>query len=332
MTVISETLVPDIFFLPEWGQAYASQDHGQVEVFELKNEYGHIFYQFVVRPIPFKLNGIQYFDTITPFGTGGPIILNCQPGKRSKLTALFDEEFQKFCSECQIITEYIRFNPWLKNKDDFNETYSFDKRGITMYIDLTVNDYFKDEFESKARQQVRRAQKNEIELEYDYTGATLSEFSRIYDIMAKRNNIPSYYMFSEEFLKNSFRFLEGKQFIIHAKHEGRYISTAFFLHQGDYLHYHLAANDPEYFHLAANSLILDEACRWGVKHQKKELHLGGASSEPLSRFKKRFTKTDPLDIITGKKVRDSEIYNQLIRARKEQGDIEDLSYFPLYRA
>lgn len=73
---------------------------------------------------------------------------------------------------------------------------------------------------------------------------------------------------------------------MYAKYEGRYIFAAMFVYHGDYLHYLFAANDPEYFHVAANSLILDEGCKWGVQHHKKEMHLGGASTEELFRFKK----------------------------------------------
>ena len=331
MTVKSKEQVPDVFFMPEWGKAYESQDHGESRVFEVKNSIGHIFYHFVVRPIPILDGETHYYDTITPFGQSGPIILECQPGKQADLVALFDQEFQEYCMHNNIVAEYIRFNAWLKNVDDFKELYSIDNRGITMYIDLAVSDFFLDEFKSSTRQQVRRALKNNVEIEYDFTGESIPEFHRLYQIMARRNDIPEYYLFSEKLLKNSFQLLEGKQFIVYVKHEGIAISAALFAHHGDYLHYHLAANDPDYFHLAGNSLLINEGCRWGVENGKKEMHLGGASTEALYRFKRGFTKTEPLDILTGKKIRNPEAYQRLsdIKARNE--GIENPSHFPMYR-
>ncbi|SDI35665.1 Acetyltransferase (GNAT) domain-containing protein [Planococcus glaciei] len=331
MTVKSKVQVPDIFFMPEWGKAYESQDQGESRIFEVKNAIGHIFYSFVLRPIPILAGETLYYDTVTPFGQNGPIILKCQPGKKAELIALFDQEFQTYCTQHNIVAEYIRFSAWLKNVEDFKDIYSIDNRGITMYIDLTVQDFFMEEFKSPTRQQVRRALKNNVQIEYDFTGESIQEFHRLYQIMAKRNDVPAYYLFSEELLKNSFELLEGKQFIVYVKHEGVAISAALFVHHGDYLHYHLAANDPTYFHLAGNSLLINEGCRWGVEHGKKELHLGGASTEALYRFKRGFTKTEPLDILTGKKIRNPGAYQLLsdIKARSE--GIENPSHFPMYR-
>lgn len=324
--------LPDIYFLPEWGKFFESKEEkGEWRVFELKNETGHLFYQFIVRPIPLKAGEITYYDTITPYGFSGPIILECVEGKKEELVQLFDEEFQQYCNENNIITEYVRFNPWLKNIEDFRDLYSLRNNGHTLYIDLTVNDFFMEEFSPKARTQVRRALKNNVEIEYDFDGTNTKEFHRLYEMMANRNNLGEYYRFSEDFLRNSFNSLEGKQFFLHAKHEGRYVSSSFIVHHGDYVHYHLTANDPSYFHLAANSLIVYEACRWSVEKGKKELHLGGGTIESLDQFKKKFTKTAPLDLLMGKKVRNEETYNLLVEYKKNNGGIENPGYFPLYR-
>lgn len=324
------TKIPDIYFMPEWGKSYESKDGGELKIFEFENEIGHVFYQFILRPVPAKNAGVAYFDTITPYGFSGPLVLRCDPGKKEELVALFDNEFQQYCEKHNIVAEYIRFNPWLKNKRDFNTIYKIEDNGCTVAIDLTVEDFFMDEFSSNARKQVRRAWKNNVEIEYDYTGSSIKEFHRLYKLMAKKNNVDEYYLFTEKFLMNSFKALKGKQFIISAKHEGKYISTALFIHQGDYLHYHLAASDPEYFHLAGNSLLIYEGCRWGTENGKKELHLGGGS-ENLCRFKSGFTKGETLEFKVGTKVRNEEVYNGLVEDKKTKSEIKDEGYFPLYR-
>lgn len=329
------TNFPDIYFLPEWGKAYeVKEENGELRIFELENELGHVFYQFIVRPIPLNYGSTTYYDTITPFGFSGPIILKCKEGKNEELATLFNEEFQKYCEKNNIVTEYVRFNPWLKNLQDFQKYYSLRNNGITQFIDLTVDDFFMDEFSSPTRSQVRKARKNNVEIEYDFTGARSKEFHRLYGFLAKKRNIDNdYYLFSEEFLKDSFKQLKGKQFIIYAKHEGKYISAAYVIHHGDYIHYHLAANDPAFLHLAGNSLIMYEICRWGVEHGKKELHLGGTGGdEQLFKFKKKFTKTEPLNLLMGKKIRNEEVYQTLVNYKKTNGGgIKNPDYFPLYR-
>lgn len=328
LSVSIKTGIPDIFFLPEWAEAYESQDDGVAVLFEFSHSLGRIHYPFIKRMVP----GITgYFDTITPFGLNGPLITECQAGREKELAAAFDQAFQQYCTDNRIIAEYIRFNPWVGNIEHFGEFYGIDKRGIAMYVDLTSGDYFMDEFKSGTRQQVRRAMKNEVTIEYDFTGETLDDFCRIYELMAKRNSIPDYYLFSRDFLADSFHKLAGKQFIINALHEGKRISTALMVHHGDYLHYHLAANDPAYFKFAANSLVLSEACRWGTDNGKKQMHLGGASTEPLYRFKRGFTKTEPLDILTGKKIRNDAVYEKLVRTKIAADAETNTAHFPIYR-
>ncbi|RNF39535.1 GNAT family N-acetyltransferase [Planococcus salinus] len=325
---------PDIYFLPEWGKYFEKKEvEGELRIVELENEWGHVFYQFIVRPIPLISGPTLYYDTITPFGFSGPIILKCEKGRNEELAVLFNQKFQEYCEAHHIVTEYVRFNPWLKNLNDFKGFYSLRNNGITQYIDLTVNDYFAEEFSPKSRTQVRKARKSGVEIELDFTGAHTKEFCRLYELMAIKNNVENeYYLFTEEFIRDSFKLLEGKQFILFAKYQGNYISASLILHHGDYVHYHLTANDPEYFHLAANSLIIDEACRWGVEHGKKQLHLGGTSGdEQLFRFKKKFTKTAPLDLLMGKKIRNEEVYNMLVDFKKSNGGIQNMDYFPLYR-
>lgn len=47
MTLVSKSLMPDIFFLPEWGKIYARQEKGEHEVFDFATDYGQVSYQFV---------------------------------------------------------------------------------------------------------------------------------------------------------------------------------------------------------------------------------------------------------------------------------------------
>lgn len=326
------TIFPDIYFLPDWGKFFESKEEaGKLTIFELKNNIGHIFYQFILREIPISNGKTKYYDIITPYGFSGPVIISCPANRKEELTKSFDEEFQLYCEKNHIVTEYVRFNPWIQNLNDFKELYQLRDNGHTIYIDLSVPDFFMDEFSAKARTQVRKARKKNVEIEFDYSGSTAKEFHRLYQLMAKKNNVNNeYYLFSEEFLRNSFKAFEGKQFFINAIFEGKYISSSLVIHHGEYVHYHLTGNDPEYYHLAANSLILYEACRWGTENGKKEIHLGGGNDEVI-RFKKGFTKTQPLKLLMGKKIRNQKIYGELSAIRENEVESLNRDFFPLYR-
>lgn len=323
--------LPDIFFLPEWGQAFQELDKGEACIFEFNHKLGHIYYQFIKRKIPDNLGFSTFYDIITPYGFGGPIILENNPSEREQFLSLYDDAFNKYCLNEDIIAEYVRFNPWLKNHLDFQKKYTIKYNNYTLYTDLTVKDFFMEEFSSRIRNKIRNAEKKGVQLEYDLTGSSVEEFYRLYQLTAEKNNFSDYYRFSLDFLLSTFKLLGTRQFIINAKYENKYISSAIFLDYGDYVHYFLAANDYRFITLNANSMILNEIGKWGKKKGKKQLHLGGAFSDELFAFKKHFTKKGICDFYVGKKIRNEQIYNELIDIKLKKGGINDNSYFPLYR-
>lgn len=323
--------LPDIYFLPDWGKLFQEHDGGEICVFEFKNELGHIYYQFIKQHLPANLGYDQYFDIITVYGFNGPVIIKCDSTNKERLVIEYNNAFQKYCLNNNIISEYIRFSPWLKNHLDFESIYATRYNNYTLFTDLTVHDFFMEEYSSKARNHIRKAVKSGVILEFDYTGVSINEFQRLYKLMAKKNNVSEFYLFKTEFLKRSFNVLNNKQFIINAIFENKYISSAIFLHFGKYIHYHLAANDPSYYGFCANSMILREACTWGQLNGKTQMHLGGAFSKELFAFKKEFIKQGICDYYIGKKIRNEEIYQDLVNKRINSGPISNMSYFPLYR-
>lgn len=328
---MNESVFPDIYFLPEWGTLFQKHDGGEVCVFDFENEKGRVFYQFNKRRISSERENEVYYDTVTVYGFNGPVVLKDESGNRNALIEDFNRAFQEYCMENKIVSEYIRFSPWIKNHEDFKEIYTLSYNNYTLYTDLSNDDFFNTQFCSKIRNLIRKSAANGVTVEYDFTGSSIDRFSELYNIMAEKNGISSYYIFAEDFLKNSFTALGDKQFIINAKFEGKTISSAMFLQHGKLMHYHLAANDPAYYSLNANSLILNEACKWGVKNNKSALHLGGAFSEQLFSFKKQFTKNAGLDFYVGKKIRQEEVYGRLVSERLQKGEIVSGNYFPLYR-
>lgn len=323
--------VPDIYFLPEWGKLFQEHDKGKIDIFDYKCSLGNVYYQFIKRKIPFKLKGVQYWDTVTTYGFNGPVILEYKKDKKESLVLKFNEAFQQYCMDNQLVSEYIRFNPWLKNHLDFAQIYETKYNNYTLFTDLTKDDYFMEEFSSKIRNLIRKAIKQGVVLEYDFTGSTLKEFYRLYQFMVKKNRVDAYYRFNFDFLMKSFEVLKEKQFIINAKLGAKYISSAIFLHYEDFLHYHFSANDPYYYSLNANSLILNEACKWGKTKGIKQLHLGGAFTDELFAFKKQFTRNGICDYYIGKKIRNKKIYDKLVDIKMKKDIIKNKEYFPFYR-
>ncbi|MCK5136193.1 MAG: GNAT family N-acetyltransferase [Bacteroidales bacterium] len=323
--------LPDIYFLPEWGKANQMIDKGEVCIFEYKNYLGHVYYQFIKRQVPDDLGHVTYYDIITPYGFSGPIVLAYANSNKKVLITKFDKAFNEYCLHEHIIAEYVRFSPWLRNHLDFRTIYTLKYNKYTLYTDLTVRDFFMEEYCSKIRTKIRKAEKIGVQLEYDFSGSSLREFHRLYQSTFEKNAMSEYYLFNLDFLIRTFKSLDNRQFLINALFEDEYISSGIFMEFGDYLHFHLVANNYQHYPKNANSLIMNEAAKWGQKNGKKQLHIGGAFTNELFAYKKQFTRNGKCDFHIGQKIRDEEIYNKLVDLRIKRGETINSNYFPLYR-
>ncbi|MGB6408497.1 MAG: hypothetical protein WBF39_13550 [Planococcus donghaensis] len=107
------------------------------EVFEFKNEAGHIKHIFSKRAIDTTINGAVFYDLIPPAGYEGPVIINCMPERKWDLVYEFTEAFQAYCLGNNIVCEEVEFNSPLANAVDFLECYELEYVRDNFGIDLT---------------------------------------------------------------------------------------------------------------------------------------------------------------------------------------------------
>jgi serine/alanine adding enzyme len=320
--------LPDIYFEPAWGELYATKDNGSHQTFLLNSEIGRVYYSFVKRPIEIIVEGKLYYDIISAYGFGGPIVLDCMESKKSALLMQFKEQFDAYCMENDIVTDTCRFNPWLKNHADFTHMYELIPNYTTLGIDLSVENLFMDEISSKKRNMIRKANKLGVNVHVDYEGKNLDAFIAVYEKTIVKHKISTYYRFSKEFLLDNFHKLKGKIFLAYALYDGKVISIAIFLLSEHYIHYHLAANDMDYNSVPANDLLLYEVAEFGKRNGFKYLMLGGAGGNvAIHSHKKGFTKESVFDFYKGKRICNPEIYEKLLINCEKV----DLSFFPSYR-
>lgn len=318
---------PDIYFEPFWGKLNAAlEKNGRYGEFVYEDENGSALYHYILRPVEIPLDGEQYYDTITPYGFNGPVILECREGAREQLAAAFEKALDAHCREQHIVAEYVRFCPWLYNDRDFGRFYTLRDNGKTFGIDLT-GDFFHEELNSNRRNKIRKAIRSGVTAEFDFEGKSVPEFLRLYGLMAERNQIDQSYRFSEAFIRQTLAACGENAFFINGRYEGKLIDSGLFLTSEQYIHAHLLGNDAAYFGLNADQILIYEACRWGKEHGKKTLHLGGAHTESLIRYKYEFTRKCVYDFRIGTKIRNPEVYERLVRAKGEANP----DFFPAYR-
>ena len=316
-----------LYYSQKWRELHEDIDAGRSMLFTHKDQNGKIVYPLVIRPIEMEIDNAKYYDIATPKGYSGPTILHSAENKKSNLLKAYKNSFALFCKKNNIVCEFVRFNPWLKNHEYFNDDYESTYLGQVFGMDLSVNDIFIDEITSRVRRNIRKAKKLGVELKYDFVGTSLNEFHKMYQYTIEKNNITEYYQLSIDQFKKYFKELMGRVFLLNAYFEGRVITSCLFTEDGEFIHYNYSASDPEFYYLQANSLIIYEACIKGKNDKKKLMDLGGANNDNLRKFKTGFSKKGTaFDCYIGKRIRDEVVYDKLVNKLGKHNN-----YFPEYR-
>ena len=324
----------DIYFEPEYGKLNEQIEGGVAETFSFTCEYGTAQSVFIKREVPYLIDRVQYYDAITPYGYGGPAVIECTD--REKLIEEYGKAYRQYCVEQKIVDEFVRFHPLTENALDFGEVYEAIYNRHTIAVDLTDDNYSSVQFTPDCRNMIRKAEKKGVIIEIDTECKYMDDFIRMYYATMDKNNASDYYYFSKEYFDRLKSIECHKLILINGFVEDKIVSSAMFMCSDEYMHYHLAATEPEYYSYAANNIVLAKAIEYGRELGLKWLHLGGGltsdEKDRLFKFKHNFGRTEDnlKDFYIGKAVFMPEVYGKLCEMAKEDGMKND-GFFPAYR-
>lgn len=274
-----------------------------------------------------KIDKNQFFDFSSPYGYGGWLL----EGNDDK-SELFSE-YENWCKDNNIISEFVRFHPVIKNNKFCEEGYDITELGKTVSIDLSSSETIWNNFTSKNRNMIRKAQKNGVRIFNGRYPELYNEFKKIYDQTMDKDNADFYYYFSERFYESLESDLPYNAQVFFAEYDKKIIASAIMLASNGYMNYHLSGSLKEFSGLAPTNLLLYEASLWGNANGYKNLYLGGgvgSGEDSLFKFKKSFYRGENLNsFFIGKKIFDVEKYEMLLNLRSQR--IEG-NFFPLYRS
>lgn len=99
-----------IYMDESWGILQQEKEKGEAFTYIYDKNGTKVIYPFVKREAGI-VNGVQYFDLVTPRGQCGLWIENCDTAYKPALINAFNEGFDKYCDQKHIVAEYIRFSP-----------------------------------------------------------------------------------------------------------------------------------------------------------------------------------------------------------------------------
>lgn len=270
------------------------------------------------------LDDDRYFDLASPYGYGGWLI-------EGDTEQLF-RDYERWCVKNNIVSEFVRFHPMLGNQEAVEDHYDVIALGDTVAMDLSSPEAIWENITSKNRNMIRKAEKNGIRIYNGRFPQILTDFIKIYNSTMDNDDAEEYYYFREPFYNSILEDLPFNSQVFWAEKDGKVIAASIMLECNGLMNYHLSGSLQEFRSLASTNLLLYKAAVWGCEHGMKSLHLGGgvaSGEDSLFKFKRSFYKGGLHKFYIGRKVFDSDVYQELTMMRSDS--IENVNYFPVYR-
>ncbi|MCG7333056.1 GNAT family N-acetyltransferase [Salinicoccus roseus] len=322
----------DIYFDYEYCKINEIIEDGKAVPYVFKSENGTIKYNFIQKKIP-ENDGLYekiYYDITTPYGYGGPLIVDAS--NKEELIKEFEAEFSNYCKKNNIVSEFIRFHPILKNHNDFETLYDLEYSRDTVGTNLL--DYenpFKEEFSKSCRKKINKQLRDGLNYEIIENPNDIQEFLKFYYSTMDRNMANNFYYFSEEYFQKFVQKFNENIVLVKAIHEDKTIAMGFYFIYNKYIHIHLSGTLKEYLHLSPAYILRFGITEWGKKKGFEMIHHGGGrTSDPedgLFKFKKQFGKNTGFEYYLGKRIRNQKVYDTLSAGIKNSDN-----KFPVYRS
>ncbi|MET6991020.1 GNAT family N-acetyltransferase [Sediminicola arcticus] len=305
-------------------------------IFKKDNE-AIILMPFLLRVISVLNQTTNYFDVTTPYGYGGPLLIENLP----------EEEYQEFWKHVKnwyknngVVTEFVRFG--LIDNQHFYDGYLLPTLKNIKGRILKDQEQQWDAFLPKVRNNYRAACNHNLSFKIfnkeAITSIVISSFYEIYMDTMKRRSATSYYYFSNSYFQNLILSNPNNFYIAFTYFENKPISTELIIGYKDDIYAFLGGTLSEYFECRPNDFLRVEVIKWASINQKKSYILGGGRVDGDGLYKNKkalFPKDDDVVFYTGRKVIDEDAYeylNQLASEKSSDANIQvDEHFFPKYR-
>jgi len=320
----------DVYYLSGYVKAF--HIHGDGDPYLLYYEDNGLRAIYVYMRRPTTLPGV--YDSVTPYGYGGVLFEGNISEENRKA---FWEAYSAKMKEVNIVDNFVRYHPVLRNAVPMKEISNVIDLGKTIAFDLTTPEVIWENIISKNRNMIRKAEKNGIEIKHGKDLELFKVFKQIYNATMEKDNAEEYYFFGEQFYESIHKDLNDNYEMFYAVLNGEIIAMSIMLFGNKQMHYHLSGSMIEYRNLAPSNLLLYKAALWGYEQGYKTFHLGGgvgSGEDNLYKFKAAFNRNSDYQFSIGKEIFNQEAYDELVALRAKQDPEFDpeSKYFPLYRS
>lgn len=324
----------DVYYLSGYVKAFQLHGDGEPQLFYFDNGNTKAINVVMKRDIAMdrhfigKIQENEYFDLSSPYGYGGFLV------DGSDIDEL-NEEYTNYCRCNNIISEFVRFHPLLKNWIGLDAIYQSVRLGETVCLDTESRNVIWSNISGFCKNRIRKAKKSGLKAYWCRDEKIIDTFIEIYNSTMDRDNADQYYYFNKDFYLSILNDLKYQAMFFYTELNGEIAAISIFMFCNGSMHYHFSASREEYRKLSPTNLLLYEAALWACENGFTRMHLGGgvgSKHDSLYVFKKTFNKGQDTEFHIGKKIFNREFYKKLAEIRMQSGNYnEETSFFPEYR-
>jgi len=300
--LVDRAPTPDVYYRPGYVRAYALSGHGRPVALLIRAGETQALLPLLVRE--FAVNGEIVRDAVTPYGYGGLLPLaGTQPVAHETVHDMLFQ-LRDWARASGLVACTLRLHPLL-NQDELwadversEDWIRIFPRGETTAIRLGSWDAARravagiskgrlyDLKKARSCLQLRIAQGQELAEDLEF-------FQQLYAEAMKRVNADEFFFFSPAYYDHLAEELGERLVVITAMSHDRPVSSAIFLADREFAHYHLAASNDEGRRCGAATLVVNTGAEWARQRGCSLLHLGGGltADDSLWAFKHSFGGT-----------------------------------------
>ena len=311
-----------VCFSRAYHKLFEENGDGKAELFICEKNGNIYFYPYIKNKI--KQVGEFYFkDTLfdiqSVFGYTGPINNSCS----SDFVLEANHEFVKYCIESNILVEFIRFNPLLKNYLELQIISDLDIIKLKKFVFITLTKDLCDienDFKRTLKQQIRKAEALNLKCYMNNHLINCNDIFKLYLKRMKEVNADEYYLFSRNYFNMLGDFIKsGYGNVFYARDiEDKLLASNIFVFNKNtvyWLHSMRDINDGR--SSLMNILLTYNAIKYFKEKGFSFFLLGGGktdlSDDALLRFKKNFSYEYSYFNI-GKRVFNKDIYDKICKS------------------
>lgn len=333
------------FAHPGYVELYAGGE-AQARCALYETDSGQVFYPFLLRSISQETGtkpvATPAFDIISPYGYGGPLIVEKQPEKdahsvgstslsiqKEKKEALFNgfyREFHHWALETHIVSEFVRFHLFSEAREHYYGLVEHNNDNVVCDLQRTEEALWKS-VQPKVRRRVRSALKRGLTVEQDSNCESLNDFLEVYHATMRRLNAKSFYYFPKSFFESLKASLGEQVRLFNVRYEEKTVASMLLLTSETHVYSFLSGGLRSFFHLSGNDLLQYHTIRWALESGFITYVMGGGyqKNDGIFAFKEAFAPGSIQPFHTGKMIFDEQTYRSLSGKTTCEG------FFPAYR-